>query len=242
MKHKIISGKALDWEQRYTELYTQAQDERLRHFYAKGMIQEDCLLDRTPFVALDLETTGLTPEQDDIVSVGLVPFSLQRIALRDAKEWLVKPQQPLPEESVIIHGITHDEVHQAPDFEQILEPVLEALAGRVVVVHCRSIERQFIHHALMSRIGESLDFPVVDTMELERQALLRREGVLGRTLGRLMRRPMESLRLADCRRRYSLPFYQAHHALTDAIATAELLQAQLRHHYRDDARIGDVWM
>ena len=228
----------VNWPQAFVQAFEKAQDPRVKAYYGQGIPEADTLLTHTPFVALDFETTGLNAEQEDIISVGLVPFSLQRILMRDAQEWLVKPNQPLEEESVVIHGITHNKVRQAPDLEQILEPLLTALAGKIVVVHYRAIERDFLHHALMQRIGESLTFPVIDTMEIERHALLRRQGLIGR----LLKRPIASLRLWDCRQRYSLPVYQPHHALTDAIATAELLQAQVSYHYRDDACIGDLWL
>lgn len=228
----------INWPERFVQAHASAHDPRLRQYYAEGMVGPDALLSQTPFVALDFETTGLNPEEDDIVSVGLVPFTLQRILIREAREWLVKPNQPLEEESIVIHGITHTQLRSAPDFDIILEPLLQALAGCVVVVHHRAIERQFMHQALMQRITETLQFPVVDTLEIEHQALLRRQGLIGR----LLRRPRESVRLADCRRRYSLPYYKAHHALTDAIATAELFQAQVSYHYRNDTRIGDVWL
>ena len=227
----------LNWPKRFVELHSHANDPRLRQYYAEGSVAADCLLHQAPLVALDFETTGLDPQQDDIVSIGLVPFSLQRIRIQEAQEWLVKPNQPLEQQSVVIHGITHNEVKSAPDLNIIIEPLLQALAGCIVVVHYRTIERQFIHHALMQRIQESLEFPVIDTMDIEQQALLRRQGLIGRVL----RRPLESLRLSDCRRRYSLPFYSVHHALTDAVATAELFQAQVSYHYRDDVRVGDLW-
>lgn len=233
-----MSQPSKNWAGYFVNAHASAHDSRLRDYYAEGMVNNDCLLSHTPFAALDFETTGLNPVEDDIISIGLVPFTLKRIQLSQSAEWLVKPNQPLEEESVVIHGITHDEVRRAPDLDTILQPLLAALAGRVVVVHHRAIERQFIHHALMQRIEETLDFPVIDTMEIEQQALLRRQGLIGR----LLRRPTGSVRLHDCRRRYSLPYYKAHHALTDAIATAELFQAQAAYHYRDDARIGDVWL
>lgn len=233
-----MKRRKINWPEHFVQAHTTAQDNRLRDYYAEGMIGADCLLSQTPFVALDFETTGLNPEQDDIISIGLVPFSLQRIQISGAHEWLVKPNQPMESDSVVIHGITHDEVRSAPDFGEILQPLLNALAGRVVVVHHQAIERQFMHHALMERIQESLEFPVIDTMEIEHQALLRRQGLIGR----ILKRPTGSVRLSDCRRRYALPYYQVHHALTDAVATAELFQAQVRYHYRDDARIGDLWV
>ncbi|MDE1460715.1 3'-5' exonuclease [Spartinivicinus poritis] len=225
------------WQERYAQLQASSQDERLQRFYAAGMVAGNTPINSVPLVALDFETTGLDAEQDDIVSIGLVPFTLQRIFCRDAAEWIVKPVQPLAEESVIIHGITHSEVNSAPDLQHFLEQVLLALAGKVVVVHYRQIECNFFSKALLRRIGESIQFPVIDTLELEQRALRARQGLVGR----LLQKPMGSVRLADCRKRYSLPYYHPHHAMTDALATAELLQAQVAHHYRSDTPVAQLW-
>jgi DNA polymerase-3 subunit epsilon len=51
-----------------------------------------------------------------------------------------------------------------------------------------------------------------------------------------------SIRLADSRTRYGLPHYAGHNALIDAIATAELFQAQVQHHFGTDTPIGDLWV
>ncbi len=61
--------------------------------------------------------------------------------------------------------------------------------------------------------------PTVDTLLLE-EAILRRKDA-----------PIMpgDLRLQACRERYNLPNYPAHNALVDALATAELLQAQAQH-------------
>ncbi|GGY45834.1 3'-5' exonuclease [Bacterioplanes sanyensis] len=227
-----------DWPERFQQLETAAFDIRLQRYYGAGMVSADTPIGETPLVALDFETTGLDASQDAIVSIGLVPFSRQRVFLREANEWLVKPEQPLEEESVVIHGITHSKIRAAPDLELILEPVLEALAGKVVVVHHRAIERSFFSQALLSRIQEDIQFPVIDTMELEYRALRQRQGLIGR----LLRRPLGSLRLGDCRQRYSLPYYPPHRALSDAIATAELLLAQLSYQYREDVPVGELWL
>ncbi|MCV5689194.1 3'-5' exonuclease, partial [Escherichia coli] len=59
---------------------------------------------------------------------------------------------------------------------------------------------------------------------------------------RLKGKKPESVRLAQSRRRYGLPDYTPHHALTDAIATAELLQAQIAHHYSEEQPIREFWL
>lgn len=190
-----------------------------------------------PLVALDFETTGLDPTRDAIVSIGLIPFTLQRIYCRQGRYRVVKPAVPLSSTSVTIHGITHSEIEAAPPLDDVLGELLAALAGRVVVVHYRAIERPFLDHALRQSLGEGIEFPVIDTMELERPVVEAQRGFLDR----LMRRPNSSRRLPDCRDRYGLPGYPLHHALVDALATAELLQAQVHHHHAPDTPVAELW-
>ena len=233
-----MAKSTLRWPQRYEQLLQSAQNPLLKDFYQQAFTDQDTALKDVPFVALDFETTGLDANSDDIVSVGLVPFNVNRIYCKDSRHWVVQPRRDLSEESIVIHGITHSEVDEAPDLNRILAPLLDALKGKVVVVHYAAIERHFFYNALLMRIKEGIEFALVDTMEIERRALKARQGLLGR----LFNSKLGSLRLSDTRERYSLPLYQNHNALTDALATAELLQAQLSYHYRSDTPVSEIWL
>lgn len=232
---QTVSG----WSAFFREQALICEDERLQLYYGAGCPATDTPLSEIPFVALDFETTGLDAGVDEIVSIGLVPFDLQRIRVREAKHWLLKPQQELHEQSVVIHGITHSDVNDAPDLNMVLGPLLEALSGRIVVAHYRYIEREFLDANVQRRIGEGIQFPMVDTMELEASLYRKRFSVF---CGKLMGRKPTSIRLADSRTRYGLPHYSSHNAVVDSIATAELLQAQIRHRFSEDTPIGDLWV
>lgn len=228
----------LDWAARFTELAASARDPRLQAFYQAGCVAADTPLERVPLLALDVETTGLDANQHAIVSLGLLPFSLQRIRCAEARYWVVKPASELSSESVTFHHITHSDIRHAPRMGQILDELLTAMAGKVMVVHYRTIERSFLDQALRQQMGEGLQFPVIDTMQLEAHLYPKRQaGWLDRLLGR----QPTSIRLADSRQRYNLPMYQAHHALTDALATAELLQAQVATQYSVDTPVAALW-
>ncbi|MGR7920282.1 3'-5' exonuclease [Zobellella denitrificans] len=227
-----------EWPELFGQLARSARDYRLQRYYRAGAVEGDRPLGEVPFVALDVETTGLDLRRDAIVSIGLVPFDLKRIRVRESAHWILNPHKPLAEESVVIHGITHSAVQEAPDLLLVLDELLCALAGKVVVVHHRAIERGFLDRALRARLNEGIRFPVVDTMDLE--ARLHRRKPLGLWARLRGQRPV-SIRLADSRGRYHLPHYQPHHALTDALATAELLQAQILHHYGADTPLRAVW-
>lgn len=234
---KPHENKAIEWVRHFKDLSQSSSNEHLQTYYSQGMVSGDTPMDTVPLVALDFETTGLNSKQDDIVSIGLVPFSIQRIRCSQTKHWIVKPNCPLEEESVVIHQITHSDILNAPDLTQVLRELLHAIAGKVVVVHYRHIERDFLTNALMQRIGEGIHFPVIDTMALE-QHLLRGNRSL---VAKLLNQALPSVRLPDCRQRYGLPTYQLHHATIDAIATAELLQAQLAHHFSSDVPVSQLW-
>lgn len=229
--------RAVDWLQRYEQLRDSARHPDLKAFYSAGLVSGETPLAEVPFVALDFETTGLNPQKHGIISIGLVPFDLGRVRPGAGRQWLVRPRRPLSETSVVIHGITHQAVAEAPDLADIFGEVLECLAGRIIVVHHRGIERPFLDNALQVRIGEGIDFPVIDTMALE--ALLHRKPL---SLWSWLRgkRPA-SIRLAASRERYGLPFYPPHNAVTDALATAELFQAQVAHHYSPDTSLAQLW-
>jgi len=234
----ITVPSPLAWQDYYSEQSRRCKDLRLKKFFEAGVIEPETPLNEVPFVALDFETTGLNPQEHGIVSAGMVPFTLARIRCRKASHFIVKPRQTLLSESVTIHGITHSDVQSAPDLDDVLHDFLPKLAKKIVVVHYRQIERNFLNLALLTRIQEQLFFPVVDTMVLEEKILRKQRSVISSLLGR---RSTLSLRLPDIRERYGLPRYHLHHAMTDALATAELLQAQVAHHVDEKTPISQLW-
>ena len=167
------------------------------------------------FVALDLETTGLDPRQDEILSIGLVDLQAGRIDLGSAKHYLVTPSRQIPERSAVIHHITDDLACRGQALSEVMPLVLARLAGGVLLGHHVSIEREFLGAACQRLYGAPLLVPLADTESLIRRWLEQRnQSFTGR-----------DLRLHALRTRYGLPRYKAHNALVDALATAELFCA-----------------
>lgn len=227
-----------NWPQRFAELAQQAKNTSLVQFYQAGMVSANTPIKDVPLLAIDFETTGFEPQKDGILSIGVVPMDLNRIYSSKAMHWLLKPKFHLTESSVVIHGITHSDIAAAPDITSMLDELLTQMAGRVAVVHFRGIERPFLDATLQDRMGEGIEFPVIDTMELEARLHRRKPPSL---LDKLLGRQPVSIRLADSRRRYGLPDYHPHHAVTDALASAELLQAQIAHRFSPDTPIAELW-
>lgn len=215
-----------------------AQHDALSAYYKAFEMDEEIRLSDAPLLALDFETTGLNPEQDDIISIGAVPMSTQRIFLGQSRYWVLKPASKLRADTIPIHGITHSDIESAPDLTEVFPDLLEMMKNRIVVAHCASIETQFFSAALQYRIGEGIVFPTIDTMGIERKfSGWQPPGLFARMFRKTQG---QSLRLADVRGQYGLPFYKPHNALLDALACAELLQAQAQHHALEQHPLNEV--
>ena len=235
----LLQTPTIDWPGKFRTRLELAAHPALKSYYEKELPAPDTALEDIEFLALDFETTGLDPIKDDIITIGLVPFTLNRIFMNRARHWTVRPRKQLNEESVVIHGITHDDVLNAPDFSEVIPEILDAMSGHIMVVHYQRIEREFLDRALKARFNEGIEFPVIDTMLLESGIQKR---ICGGLWNKLKGKKKQSVRLGKSRTRYGLPAYTPHHALTDAIATAELLQAQIAYHYDGKQPIRDFWL
>ncbi|MCC5809745.1 MAG: 3'-5' exonuclease [Ectothiorhodospiraceae bacterium] len=235
---RAIKEKRPGWADYMASRAETARDKRLRHYYGSWRLAPETPISAAPLIGLDMETTGLDESRHAIVSIGVVPFTLNRIQLSCHRYWLVRPPRPLNARSVTLHHITHSALAEAPDLDAILGELLDAMAGRLPVVHYRNIERPFLNAAVKSRLEEELLFPLIDTMELEAQ--VHRQSRWARFKALLGRQPT-SIRLHGSRLRYGLPGYQPHHAVIDALATAELLQAQIAYRYNPQTPVGDLW-
>ncbi len=238
-----MSSTKPSWPERLQALAAAGKDPALVEFHAAmARIDPETPLAEVPLVSIDLETTGFDPEADAVVSIGLVPMDLARIRLAGSAYWVVKPRREVESESILVHHITHDEIDPAPDLADMLPELLVAMAGRVAVVHYRQIERRFLDAVVRRRLNESMAFPLIDTMALEAWVLRRNRHWGQRLADRVGLRRRPSLRLGQARERYGLPAYTPHHALTDAIATAELFQAQVAWHFDPATPVGNLWL
>jgi DNA polymerase-3 subunit epsilon len=181
-------------------------------------------------VAMDFETTGLDPDKDSILSVGLVTISDLGIRLASSWHQIICINCEIPESSAVIHGITDDEATQGQPLETVIAELLPRLAGKVLLVHHKAMEQNFLTAACQRLYQCDFIAPIIDTEILARRSKQRREETLQRG----------DLRLFNLREQYRLPRYSAHNAYYDALATAELFLAMAAEYCGDnDCTLGD---
>jgi DNA polymerase-3 subunit epsilon len=123
-------------------------------------------------VFLDVETTGLSPSEGDVIcEIGAVKISGGREKGRFYS--LVNPQRDMPYDAYRIHGISNDDLKQAPVFEDIADEFISFLnnEGKGVVICAYNIEFDvaFINHALEKVRRPLLEFPTIDILKMARK-------------------------------------------------------------------------
>ncbi|MDN5564471.1 DNA polymerase III epsilon subunit [Luteococcus japonicus] len=192
-------------------------DGPLRAFAQRPAPPPSTTADQLRLLAVDVETTGLDATTDRLLSIGFVPVDGSTIPLGGAGHHVVRSTAEVGQ-SATVHGITDDALAAGVELEEALTRLLEALAGRVLLAHHAVIENDFLTRAMRQVWGQAVPLTCVDTMQLQHRLL---------SQGFDDEPPPGSLRLWSARQQYGLPRYQAHEALTDALACAELYLAQV---------------
>ena len=164
-----------------------------------------------PAVALDLETTGLDVANDRIVQIGAVAMHGPVVRSEPRIDAYVNPGVPIPSKSARIHGLTDARVAEAPRFADLIEPLREALAGRVVIGQHVRFDLAVLRHEA-ARAG--VPWPEPPALDVAHLA-----GALDRGLVDL---GLESL---ANRFGVALDVEARHHALGDALAAARIFSA-----------------
>lgn len=166
---------------------------------------------KAPLVALDFETTGLNLSHDAIISFGAVPIVAGGIELGRALYREVRPAVPPSAESIAVHHLRPVDLAEAPSMDEARLQLRMMLECSFIVTWVAEVEASFLATVFG---GGSLSWlhRTIDTYGMAR-ALERLNGGDPRTgVGRL----------EATAERYGIPVEEAHHALDDAVMTAEL--------------------
>jgi DNA polymerase-3 subunit epsilon len=193
----------------------------MQDYLATPLPSKDADYADVDIVALDLETTGLDPRRDNILSYGLVHLRGRSIHLESARHAIIQVPQQIPEASAVIHQITDDQAAAGLPFKKVLPEILEQLAGRVMLVHYARIEQGFLDSACRRLYGVPFVIRTIDTLVMARRLFEIRNHTI----------QANNLRLFNLRPIYNLPQYKAHNALSDALATGELFLAMAAEMY-----------
>jgi DNA polymerase-3 subunit epsilon len=212
----LFFNRLLGYEARRKRLLKKVSKGALHDFLSVPFPSQETCLSELPILSVDFETTGLNAATDKLLSVGFVSIDKQQIKLGSCYHQIINTKHRLNADNVIIHHITDQQKSQGKSLRVVVDALLRALAGKVMLVHFAQIEKQFLRQACLELYGVSPPLMILDTLAMAKRKLDRRD---------IAYDPQE-LRLSALRHKHDLPNHFAHNALNDAIATAELLLAQ----------------
>lgn len=160
------------------------------------------------YASLDFETTGLDLDRDDVVSFGVVQLDGGLVHPGDATYREVAPSVALTGETIVVHGLRPMDVAEAPPMADVADDLRRALDGRYLLAWSAQIEAAF----LARTFGGSATRWRRRIIDVLRLALL-----VDRSDG-----PDRDFSLTAVARRIGVPVEHPHHALDDALTTAEV--------------------
>ena len=82
---------------------------------------------KNPIIFFDLETTGINIASDRIVEISYLKIDLN--GNESTKTLRLNPEMPIPEKVVAIHGISNEDVKDAPTFNEVAKSIARDFEG-----------------------------------------------------------------------------------------------------------------
>ncbi len=157
------------------------------------------------YVAFDLETTGLSPQNDVIIEIGAAIYCNGEI--KDRFQSFVNPHRRLTQKIIDLTGITDDMLQDAPDVETVLPQFLAFCGDRPLAAHNADFDVGFVL-AACSRLQIDYDPTYVDTLIMAQNLLP----------------SLNNHKLNIVAEALELPDFNHHRAVDDAITVAYMLE------------------
>ncbi|MCR1898110.1 PolC-type DNA polymerase III [Irregularibacter muris] len=159
-------------------------------------------LDQT-FIVFDIETTGLSPDKNQITEIGAVKIKNQQVI--DRFSTLINPECPIPLKITELTGITDEMVENQPKISEVLPTFLEFCDDAVLVAHNAKFDISFIKNKAFE-MGRQVNNTILDTLALARMSLPQ----------------LKRHRLNNLAKYFDVKLLNHHRAVDDAEATAEI--------------------
>jgi DNA polymerase III subunit epsilon len=169
--------------------------------------------DESRFCSIDIETTGLSITNDEMIAFACVPMEKSKILVRDFYYTLVRPIK-YSFDSMKYHGISKDNLADAPTFIDVADTILNVLDG-VLIGYAVEFDYGFLKRYFKG-LGVKFKRDVLDIAIVEK-GLRHRMGDVDEDLS--FEAMMSFYGLRPCYR---------HNACADAFLAAQIFQFQMR--------------
>lgn len=175
---------------------TETEKLRLLEFFPQGII------------AIDLETTGLSPLVDRIIEVGAMKITPEGTTIYQT---LINPEIPIPPHTIAIHNITDEMVKDSPLLNDILAHLKEFIGDLPIIAHNAKFDLGFI----------------VMGMQKANHDLAANEIYCSCKLARHTHTEVTNHKLSTLVKELNIPLVNHHRATDDAFASLKIFMSSL---------------
>lgn len=161
-------------------------------------------------VVVDVETSGLDPFHDRLISIGAVALTGSLLRLAESFEVVLRQHTPSDERNILVHGIDGTTQTSGQDAADGLAAFLEFTGKSPLIGFHADFDRTVIRRAMLAELGSD---PANDWLDV---------AVLAPAL--FADRAPAAVTLDDWLRVFGIENHARHNALADACATAQLFQ------------------
>ncbi len=159
-------------------------------------------------IVLDVETTGLDYTKERMVEFAAI--RLENGKIKERFETLINPQQHIRKSSMAIHGITEEDVKDAPTEAEVMPAILEFIGDNPIVAHNAIFDYSFINEASIRTTGKPITNIRIDSQMMFKEVYPE----------------LESCGLESLMNKFNVEFSTRHRAMADteglALAYPEL--------------------
>ena len=177
------------------------KDEQYRFLFEEAPVDE--------VVVFDTETTGLSPKNDEILSIGAVKIKGNKILMSEKFELFIKPSREINEKSIKIHQIRNVDLEHGIDPHKAIVQFLHFIGSRPLVGYYLEFDIKMMNTYVKPWLGINLPNPQIEVSGLYHDKKIKfiPEGVI-------------DLRFDVMMKELGLPIFGKHDALNDAVMTA----------------------
>lgn len=193
-------------------------DTNTRDFKGKSLLEEV-----SDYIALDLETTGLDPNFDEIIEIAAI-----KVTNNDEVEsfhTLVKPDYEIDEFITELTGITNEMLKDAPKLSEVIEDFISFIGTGNVIAHNANFDVNFIYDACVQNKLPPFKNDFIDTMRVSRR----------------MFPEHKQHRLFDLTERFNFGNELEHRALSDARAVIFCYEFMKNHARENSILFSDLY-
>lgn len=149
------------------------------------------------YVVVDLETTGFSPINDEIIEIAAIKVE-NRIEVSTFST-LLKPSKRINSRITDITGITNQMVQEAPKIEQVIGDFYDYVGDSIIVGHNVNFDINFLYENIQKHLDARLSNDFVDVMRISKKVLTQ----------------LSHHRQEDLANYYKVSYEGAHRALVD---------------------------